>query len=222
MPPRSRAQQPQPQPGERSEGEVRVVGRRMSREELPPGRLNQPTEVPADPRPTRRSQAEARVERMRGQLRQVERQEVEIPDDEDDEMLRPPTVEEPLAAPVAHRTPGALTQRLIDEGALPPVAVDVATSDLEFNPLELLSDALMFALRLRLTGESDETGSWAEFDELALGALATAHGVEMDPLETLPPVARFLWGVSGLLREERPIDPEELGDDVLNLGRPVD
>jgi hypothetical protein len=161
---------------------------------------------------------------MRGQLRQVAPQDVEIPDDEDDEMLRPPTVEEPLAAPAAHRNAGALTQRLIAEGVVPAdTYVEAPDENLQApNPLELLSDALMYALRLRLTGESDEAGTWAEFDELALGALATAHGVEMDPLDTLPPVARFLWGVSGLLREERPIDPDELGDDVLNLGRPVD
>jgi hypothetical protein len=168
---------------------------------------------------------------MRGQLRQVTPQEVDLPDadlldEEEDEMLRPPTVEEPLAAPVAHRSPGALSQRLIADRSVPDEVpaeyTPVAGDERGANPLELLSDALMYALRLRLVGESDEAGTWGEWDELALGALATAHGVEMDPLDTLPPVARFLWGVSGLLREERPIDPEALGDDVLNLGRPVD
>lgn len=81
--------------------------------------------------------------------------------------------------------------------------------------LELAHHALMYGLRLAIVGEAPDTGTWAQWEALAVDALQQAF--PNDPRDEAPPAARFLWANSGMLRmPDNPTAEDVVA--VLNLG----
>lgn len=156
---------------------------------LPPGRRNQPSADPVDPD----SVPEGNVASAMRRLREVtgEQQGAFTPVEGND-------------------MPGVPQHGAFDLASEPALATN------ERVALMACSQALMFALRLRLLGENDEVGSWEQFDDMAEQALLAC--VPEDPFASLTPVARFLWGSTGLMR--MPDDVKRIAEiaDVVNLG----
>lgn len=162
----------------------------LSRENLPPGRRNQESPVPVPP---------DAGDTVGGALRRL-REAAGIAAEGDEE-----------APALGTFTPAER------EDLLGP-APQVGTRQ-QIVALEVCTQALMFALRLRLLGEGD-AGTWDMFDDMAEQALLAC--VPSDPMRDLLPVARFLWGATGLMRmPEEPTDIEQVAD-VVSLGEPQD
>jgi len=204
---RAPARAPEPEPGEDDfapAGSPVVRRTHGSRpENLPPGRRNQSSPVPADPH--RESGEDEETSGVEGALRRLS---------------------EVSGGDVASHS-RAMRQQLLEQRGLAgrvnlggeepaqPVREVVAGSYVP-DAAEQLAKAVMAAVRLRLVGEGEYAGTWEEWDELAQEALLAC--CPYDPIETAGPVARFLWGMTGLQRMPEEITDAEQIADVLNMG----
>lgn len=183
-------------------------------EQLPPGRRNQASDRPVNPRAGALERIEAvRADEAKGVTpSRPARKRASRAIEPEQLPAAPPPEPEPVQSQLADLADYEDDEPLLAD---PVEAIRATMPASDAKVIEALAEAVMVAMRCRIIGEQPGA-TWEDFDSAAEEALLLMAPV--DPYESMSNVQRFVWGDTGLMNLPEQISSGEEIADILRLG----